>query len=124
MNKMMQWVMAAILILSSATVLTSCSYDDNPTEQQGEYTGVPLIIYDTDIGSSTDDLFALEMLYRYEDEGRCRLLGVMVDLLYHPGPHLGRGDPARCRSLCDGCSRRDTVPHCGYRASEGLFRYT
>ena len=76
---MMQWVMAAILILSSATVLTSCSYDDNPTEQQGEYAGVPLIIYDTDIGSSTDDLFALEMLYRYEDEGRCRLLGVMVD---------------------------------------------
>ena len=30
---------------------------------------MPLIIYDTDIGSSTDDLFALEMLYRYEDEG-------------------------------------------------------
>ena len=45
MNRMMQWVMAAILILSSATVLTSCSYDDNPTEQQGEYAGVPLIIY-------------------------------------------------------------------------------
>lgn len=41
--------------------------------------GVPRIILDTDVGSSTDDLFALEMLYRYEDAGRCRLLGVVVD---------------------------------------------
>ena len=40
---------------------------------------MPLVILDTDIGSSTDDLFALEMLYRYEDQGLCRLLGVVVD---------------------------------------------
>ena len=71
------WVLAAILALCGATVLTSCSNDD-PAGQQ-EYSGVPLIIYDTDMGSSADDLFALEMLYRYEDEGRCRLLGVVVD---------------------------------------------
>lgn len=37
------------------------------------------VIFDTDIGSSTDDLFALEMLYRYHEQGRCRLLGVVVD---------------------------------------------
>ena len=42
-------------------------------------TDVPLVILDTDIGSSTDDLFSLEMLYRYEEQGRCRLLGVVVD---------------------------------------------
>ena len=41
--------------------------------------GVPLVILDTDIGSSTDDLFALEMLFRYEEAGKCRLLGVVVD---------------------------------------------
>lgn len=41
--------------------------------------GAPRIILDTDVGSSTDDLFALEMLYRYEDAGKCRLLGVVVD---------------------------------------------
>ena len=40
---------------------------------------VPAIIYDTDMGSSTDDLFALEMLYRYHEQGRCRLLGIVVD---------------------------------------------
>ena len=77
MKKIIQWMMAAILICVAST-LTSCSNDDEPVEPIG-YTGVPLIIYDTDIGSSADDLFALEMLYRYEDEGRCRLLGVIVD---------------------------------------------
>ena len=77
---MFQWMLAAILTISGATVLTSCSNDDDPVvSSEEEYTGVPLIIYDTDLCSSADDLFALEMLYRYEDEGRCRLLGVVVD---------------------------------------------
>ena len=67
-------------LLVSGVMLTACSSSDNAMEQgQQAYTGVPLIIFDTDIGSSADDLFALEMLYRYEVEGRCRLLGVMVD---------------------------------------------
>ena len=73
------WMIAAILTLCGTIGLTSCSNDDNSAGQQDEYSGVPLIILDTDIGSSTDDLFALEMLYRYEQEGRCRLLGVVVD---------------------------------------------
>lgn len=37
------------------------------------------IILDTDMGSSTDDLFALMMLYRYMDMQRCKLIGVIVD---------------------------------------------
>ena len=79
MKKYFSWMMTAILVCGTMTALTSCSNDDNAEEQEQAYTGVPLIILDTDIGSSADDLFALEMLYRYEDEGRCRLLGVMVD---------------------------------------------
>lgn len=78
MKKIFNWVLAAIFVCG-LTVLTACSNDDNPAGQQGEYTGMPLVIYDTDIGSSADDLFAMEMLCHYEDEGRCRLLGVMVD---------------------------------------------
>ena len=65
-------MMAAILICGSL-VLSSCTGDnyDNPVQPEpAEYKGVPLVILDTDIGSSTDDLFAMEMLYRYEDEGR------------------------------------------------------
>ena len=74
------WVLAAILALCGMIFLPSCS-DDNPSAKEGDetYTGIPLVIFDTDIGSSTDDLFALEMLYRYEEEGRCKLLGVVVD---------------------------------------------
>ena len=72
-------VLAAILICG-ASVFTACTSDsvDNPAATQ-EYTGVPLVILDTDIGSSTDDLFALEMLHYYQQQGRCKLIGVVVD---------------------------------------------
>ena len=97
----MQWVMAAtrLLVLTmgplvltmgplvltmvfcSNMVLTSCSdKDETATQIQDKaYTGVPLVIFDTDIGSSADDLFALEMLYRYDEQQLCQLLGVVVD---------------------------------------------
>lgn len=76
---MQNWLFAAILTISCTTLLPSCGNGDAPAEQQDEYTGTPLIIIDTDIGSSTDDLFSLEMLYRYEQEGCCKLLGIVVD---------------------------------------------
>jgi len=71
---------AAILTFCGTLLAESCS-DDHSSTDKGEkaYTGIPLIIYDTDIGSSTDDLFAMEMLYRYEEEGRCKILGMVVD---------------------------------------------
>lgn len=75
----MHRAIAATLVCSAIIVLTSCSIDDNPTEQPNEYTGVPLIILDTDIGSSTDDLFTMMMLYRYQDQKRSKLLGVVVN---------------------------------------------
>ena len=81
MKRSTLWMMAAILICGSL-VLSSCTGDnyDNPVQPEpAEYKGVPLVILDTDIGSSTDDLFAMEMLYRYEDEARCKLLGIVVD---------------------------------------------
>ena len=72
------WILALILICGTS-VFTSCkSDDDNPPSEQ-DYTSVPLVILDTDIGSSTDDLFSLEMLYYYQKQGRCKLLGVVVD---------------------------------------------
>ena len=62
MKKMMTWVLAAILTTSGASLLACNSNVDTPSGQQDEYAGVPLIIHDADFGSSTDDLFALEML--------------------------------------------------------------
>ncbi|MBR1698855.1 MAG: nucleoside hydrolase [Bacteroidales bacterium] len=66
------------LSLFTVLLLTlSACHSNNRAETS--YDGVPMIILDTDIGSSTDDLFALEMLYRYEDDNKCKLLGVVVD---------------------------------------------
>lgn len=59
-----------LIFLSIATVamaVTACSDNDDPADSQ-EYKGVPLLIVDTDIGSSTDDLFALEAAYHYATE--------------------------------------------------------
>ena len=71
-------VYGTIVALIGVVFFMSCSNVDNPDLLQ-EKSRMPLIILDTDIGSSTDDLFAMEMLYRYEEQGRCRLLGVVVD---------------------------------------------
>ena len=64
------------LIAFWGMIASSCSKEK--VEPIG-YQGVPLVILDADLGSSTDDLFALEMLYRYQEQGRCKLLGVVVD---------------------------------------------
>ena len=68
-----------VIVVCGLSMLTACSSDKDDTPEQQEYHGVPLVILDTDIGSSTDDLFAIEMLYHYMDEGRCKLLGIMVN---------------------------------------------
>lgn len=65
------------LCLLAITCLTLQSCSKNKPEES--VAAVPAIIYDTDLGSSTDDLFGLEMLYNYHNQGRCRLLGVVVD---------------------------------------------
>lgn len=80
MKRTLLCTIAGILTLCGQVSLVSCTDDEFPADE-GEvaYTGVPLVIFDTDLGSSTDDLFALEMLYRYQEEGRCKLLGVVVD---------------------------------------------
>lgn len=67
-----------MLVLTMVLGLASCTNNDTPAVPQ-EYKGVPLVILDTDIGSSTDDLFSLEMLYHYQKQGKCKLLGVVVD---------------------------------------------
>lgn len=61
------------LLTAVCMVLPSC------TDTASEKPTAASIIYDTDIGSSTDDLFGLELLYRYHEQGRCRLLGIVVN---------------------------------------------
>ena len=48
----------------SCLMLISCSSKQGA---EGEVQNVPLVILDVDIPSSTDDMFALQMLYKYAD---------------------------------------------------------
>ena len=87
----------AVLMMASV-LLWSCTQKENAPQS----SSMPLIILDTDIGSSTDDLFAMEMLYRYEQQGRCRLLGVVVD-------RMGE-DCAACADVMDTYFGRPDLP--------------
>ena len=78
MKKVLLAFAAATVILAGMMFFVSCSHKDN-TDSPLVHADVPRVILDADIGSSTDDLFVLEMLYRYEEQGRCQLLGVVVD---------------------------------------------
>ena len=66
----------AFLVLATL-MLFACEREILKPEPQ--QPTVPQIIIDTDIASSTDDLFAMQLLYRYASQGRCGLLGVVVD---------------------------------------------
>lgn len=91
---------SSCLAIALLAALSLCACNKVASERSPQQADVPLIILDTDIGSSTDDLFALEMLYRYEQQGRCRLLGVVVDRMGEDcaactdvmNTYFGRGD--------------------------------
>ena len=72
-----------IFVICSMFMTLLCSCNNAKESGNGdsgqEYDGVPLVILDTDIGSSTDDLFTMVMAYDYHKKGRCKLLGVVVD---------------------------------------------
>ena len=59
------------LMLSVATCisLVSCT-------QSGVQTSPLKVIFDTDMGNDIDDAIALDMLYKYMDEGKVELLGI------------------------------------------------
>ena len=57
----------------------ACSDDDNSAASSAKSEKnekvIPTIILDTDIGSSTDDLFALQSLYRCHQAKTCNFIG-------------------------------------------------
>lgn len=58
---------------------TACENEDNNSGNTPAYDDtVYRVIFDTDIGSSTDDLFALKLLYFYADRGEFELIGGIV----------------------------------------------
>ena len=68
-------------VLAAVVCIVVCCFSCN-TQKAGQADGSPSpvgIIYDTDIGSSTDDLFALKIFFYSADQGYVRLLGGIVN---------------------------------------------
>ncbi|MCD7974045.1 MAG: nucleoside hydrolase [Candidatus Azobacteroides sp.] len=76
---------AAILFLSVSFSFIACSKKGTAVET--ENTSAPVsVIFDTDIGNDIDDALALDMIYKYIDRDKFRLLGIMTnkDNYYSP----------------------------------------
>ncbi len=58
-------------------LLSACSEDDEDSAQK-DRQDTTYIIYDTDIGSSTDDLFVLGIIYYFANQKEFELIGGIV----------------------------------------------
>jgi len=75
----MKKYVCTICMVCTVLWLVGCK-TQSVVEQQVSQKHQPIqMILDTDFGSSTDDLFALMMLYDYMDEGLVDLKGIIVD---------------------------------------------
>lgn len=78
--KWRHWAYTSLLLIAVGCLLcTACADDEEHDSPSADYQGTPLLILDTDIGSSTDDLVAMALLYHYMDQGQCKLLGTVVN---------------------------------------------
>ncbi len=98
MKRFLNRLQLAMSLMLTALVLFSCAKEDDPVPHKIVYDGVPLVILDTDIGSSTDDLFAMDMLYAYQELDLLKMIGVVVnregcaDLADVMNTYYGHGD--------------------------------
>lgn len=71
---------ALAVLLMVLLCIPSCKPNEpTPPKDDEVYEGAPYIIYDTDIGSSTDDLFALGAIYYFAHYHKeCNLIGGIV----------------------------------------------
>lgn len=65
--------MKKLLMAFAAIALMACS---SHKEVVSETETVPTIIFETDIGNDIDDALALDMIYKYLDEGKINLLAI------------------------------------------------
>ena len=98
---MMQRMLAAILICGSSLILScTADYGDNPIQPElEEYKGIPLVIFDTDIGSSTDDLSPLTGVELVRKKVKCLYLMAGVFTSSEEADYNFLQDPATTRKL-------------------------
>lgn len=67
----------ALLTMAATFSFLSCSQQRKDDKQCMNDSAPVNLIIDTDTGNSTDDLFALQAAFHYQNQGKCKLLGVM-----------------------------------------------
>lgn len=68
-----------ILPLLFICIFCGCSDDNDVPNSENDTSAVKDVIIDTDLGNCTDDVLALQILFKYQAENRCKILGVMQD---------------------------------------------
>ena len=72
---------ANLFLVMALLLLGSCAKNKQLQEN------IPIsVIFDTDMGNDIDDALALDMLFKYIDEGRINLLGIMINKDYRYAP--------------------------------------
>ena len=67
-----------MILFAAALLLPWCAGAAAPEK------GAVRVIFETDMGNDIDDALALDMLYKYADEGRITLLGITSNKEEHP----------------------------------------
>jgi len=62
------------MVLCCSLLLISCEKGSQPGQKAED---IPNIIFDTDLGNSTDDVLAMHAMFSSRDEGLCNVVGVM-----------------------------------------------
>lgn len=69
---------SASILAVSALALFGCSAQ-NEKSAAAEAPAPEKIIFETDLGNDVDDVMAMDMLYKYADEGKVDLLAIMIN---------------------------------------------
>ncbi len=72
---MRNWIFVICIALFCSLLLISCEKNSQP----GQEEIIPNIIFDTDLGNSTDDVLAMHAMFSAREEGLCNVVGVMGD---------------------------------------------
>jgi len=76
-NKIQNYCNRSLLIILAGILLLSCGSSKTNTGKNGK--GAIPIIFETDMGNDVDDAIALDMIYKYLDQGMIDLLGISTN---------------------------------------------
>lgn len=74
----------SLVMFCMLTVFFTASGSKKQNQEKTEQTALPkdsttLVIFDTDMGNDVDDALALDMLYKYQDAGKIKILAIMTN---------------------------------------------